>query len=98
MTPLSESEARALLIIVKHGYVSCANLGNDLWHKGGRDNCSCPFARPAGAVIKKLRARGFVERHHSAHDPRTLYTATRLGEKHLKTDHATRVAAGLEKA
>lgn len=97
MTALSKAEARALLFIVKHVYTTCANLGDELWGKRKiAGNCSCPFARPAGAVIKKLRERGFVERHWVKGDHRTLFTATRAGEHHLRTNHATRVAAGLE--
>ncbi len=95
MTPLTESEARALLVIVKHVYISCANLGEELWHKPGRANCSCPWARPAGAVVKKLRARGFVDRYRVDGDSRTFYKATRIGEAHLRTDRATRISAGL---
>ncbi len=96
--PLSESEARALLALVKHVYMTCALLGEELWHRPGRANCSCPWARPAGAVVKKLCARGFVERHYVTGDPRTLYKATRAGERHLLTNTATRKAAGLAPA
>ena len=93
---LSAAEARALLFIVKYVYTTCANLGAELWgNDRGPSNCSCPYARPAGAVVKKLRARGFVDRHHVAGDPRTLYKATWRGERHLRTNRATRVAAGL---
>lgn len=95
---LSESEARGLLALVKHVYMTCANLGEELW--GNRPvsrNSSCPFARPAGAVVKRLRARGFVDQYHVVGDPRTFYKATWRGEKHLREDRATRVAAGLEK-
>ena len=96
MTPLSQSEARALLLIVKYVSITCAWLGQELWGKPGRGNCSCPWARPAGVVIKRLRARGFVERYHRAGDPRTLYKATWRGEKHMLTDKATRITAGVE--
>ena len=92
---LSESEARALLALVKHVYASCATLGEMLWGKPGRGNCSCPWARPAGAVVKRLRARGFVDRHRVQGDPRTLYKATWRGEKHLLTDGGTRAKLGL---
>jgi hypothetical protein len=94
---LTESEAKALLYLVKRVYGTCAMLGEHLWHKPGRGNCSCPWARPAGGVIKRLRARGFVQRKRISGDPRTFYEATRSGEQHLRTDRATRVAAGLEK-
>jgi hypothetical protein len=95
-TELSQSEARALLAVVKYVAITCANLGAELWGKAGRGNCSCPWARPAGAVIKKLRARGFVDRHRVPGDPRTFYKATWRGELHLRTDATTRATAGLE--
>ena len=100
MTPaLSEAEARALLVIVKNVCITCANLGDYLWNtKRVAGNCSCPYARPAGAIVKKLRARGFVERHRVAGDGRTFYKATWRGEKHLRTDNQTRFAAGLAAA
>ena len=93
-SPLSKSEALALFAVVKYGSITCASLGAELWGKPGRGNCSCPWARPAGVVIKKLRARGFVDRHRVPGDPRTLYKATWRGEKHVKTDEATRCIAG----
>lgn len=96
MTPLTESEAKALLYLVKHVYATCAMLGEHLWHKPGRGNCSCPWARPAGGVIKRLRARGLVQRKSNIPgDPRTFYEATRFGEQHLLTCEETRIAAGL---
>lgn len=83
--PLTEIEARVLLAIAKYGPVSCANLGDELWStKRVGGNCSCPYARPAGAVVKKLRQRGFVERHWVSGDPRTLYKATRAGEQRAR--------------
>ncbi len=95
VTKLSESEAKALIYVIKYGSITCANLGQELWGKPGRGNCSCPWARPAGAVIKKLRARGFVERDHIPGDPSTFYKATWRGEKHLCTDTTTRATAKL---
>jgi len=89
-TALSTSEARALLFIVKHVHTTCANLGYELWGKPGRGNCSCPWARPAGVVIKKLRARGFVDQHRVEGDPRTFYRATWRGEKHVRDFDVTR--------
>lgn len=97
MEVLSKTEARALLAIVKFNPITCANLGDALWGNWrGPSNCSCPFARPAGAIVKRLRALGFVTRHYIASDPRTLYTATPRGEQHLRTNQATRIAAGLQ--
>lgn len=100
MRALSQVEARALLATVKYVWITCANLGAELWGKdfAVAGNCSCPFARPAGGVVKRLRALGLVERHYVAGDPRTLYKATWRGEKHLLEDRATRVSAGLERA
>lgn len=78
---LTDIEARALVIIARSP-TTCASLGDQLWHKGGRGNCSCPFARPAGVVVKRLKARGFVERELA--DVLTLYTATRAGRAALE--------------
>ena len=60
LTPI---DAEALAIIVKRGPISCANLGDALWYgKTERryGNCSCPFARPAGKVVARLRRLGLV--------------------------------------
>jgi len=96
MTKLIPTEARALLALVKYVYMTCANLGDELWStKKIAGNCSCPYARPAGAIVKRLRARGLVERHRVDGDHRTFYRATRAGEKLILTDKATRIAAGL---
>ena len=80
MRDLSAIEARALGVIVLHGEITCANLGDLLWHKGGRGNCSCPFARPAGLVIKRLRKLGLVDLFLRDGDPRTLYAANWKGK------------------
>ncbi|MBV8722465.1 MAG: winged helix-turn-helix transcriptional regulator [Candidatus Eremiobacteraeota bacterium] len=78
MTPI---EARALRLIIKHGPITCANLGDHLWPDKPRpSSCSCPFARPAGAVVKRLKARGLVERDYSSR-VLTLYVATRAGRE-----------------
>ena len=95
VTPLSPIEARALRAAVKYMAITCALLGYVLWGKPGRGNCSCPWARPAGGVIKRLRARGLIQRHRVPGDPRTFYRPTWRGEKLLRTDNPTRAAAGL---
>lgn len=75
---LSPLDARALLVIMKwNGHVTCANLGSELWSEGRPPgNCSCPWARPAGVVIKRLLAAGLVERDFSEPD-RKAYKPTR---------------------
>ena len=79
---LSRTETLALLVLVRHGPITCANLGATLWNKKRvAGNCSCPHARPAGAVIKRLRERGYAERYRIDGDPRTLYRATWRGRR-----------------
>jgi len=84
---LTKTQRLALGLIVKHGPVSCANLGDSLWgsrtHRGG-SNCSCPFARPAGVVVKALVGLELVERCRVQNDVRTLYVATRKGREAVK--------------
>jgi len=58
---LSPLDARALLIIVKRTGITCANLGAELWGRRAYVNCSCPWARPAGVVMKRLRLAALVE-------------------------------------
>jgi len=62
---LSLIEARVLLVVVKNNGITCANLGAELWgserHSGRGSNCSCPWARPAGKVMGRLRSKGLVE-------------------------------------
>jgi hypothetical protein len=68
-------EQAALAYLRKYGPQTCANLGAALW--GDRlvaGNCSCPWARPAGAVLHRLKARGLVARYSDGHH--TLWTAT----------------------
>jgi hypothetical protein len=55
-------EGRALEYLRKHGPVSCASLGDVLWGKPGRGNCSCPWARPAGALLHRMLKRNLVTR------------------------------------
>ena len=95
VTP-SKVEATALLALIKWNGMTCALLGNELWHNGrGRGNCSCPFARPAGAVVKRLRAMGFAEKYRIPGDPRTFYRATWRGDKFIRTDADVRSMLGL---
>lgn len=74
---LSLLDARALLVMFKHNRITCANLGSELWGSPtrGSGNCSCPWARPAGVVIKRLRELGLVERDRRE-KVLTLYRAT----------------------
>lgn len=76
---LTPTEKRAMAILIKHGPTSCAMLGDTLWgRKRAGSNCSCPYARPAGKVVKSLIAKGLVERDVSFTD-RWYYAATRKG-------------------
>lgn len=78
---LPSTQIRALAMVIRLGRTTCAILGDQLWHKGGRGNCSCPFARPAGAVIAKLRKRGLVERCSDSNEVLTFYRATTAGHR-----------------
>lgn len=74
---MTEIDARALAIIVKRGPISCANLGDELWNRRrSAGNCSCPYARPAGKVVKRLRELGLVEPEFRGHK----YQATTKGK------------------
>jgi hypothetical protein len=79
---MTATQLAALKLIVAHGPISCANLGDSLWGINSNkrsSNCSCPFARPAGKVVKGLVKLGFVERSRQPNEHRTLYAATRTG-------------------
>ena len=43
----------------------CASLGTQLWHFGrglrAQGNSTCPWARPAGAVLHRLKAKGLAK-------------------------------------
>jgi hypothetical protein len=58
----SKTVDRALALLRERGPQTCARLGDALWHKGGRGNCSCPYARPAGRLLHHMLALGLVER------------------------------------
>jgi hypothetical protein len=67
--PLSDVEQRAVDALAS-GPQTCANLGSALWgERPVGSNCSCPWARPAGAVLKRLLKRGIVcrvpDKHHT---------------------------------
>lgn len=88
-------EVRALRAIGKHVRISPANLGAVLWGWHTASNCSCPWARPAGAVIKRLRKQGLVERvHDKSGNDRSLYKITRAGER--KLCESARTERGIE--
>jgi len=85
---LTEIEARALACIRDFGRpVSAANLGDMVWRKGPQDrrygNCSCPFARPAGKVLKRLREMGLTELV-STNDRSCLHGLTGRGRRLLE--------------
>jgi hypothetical protein len=65
---LSLLDARALLVVVKNNGITCARLGDELWGWHTAGNCSCPWARPAGVVMKRLRVAGLVEHDRSVKD------------------------------
>ena len=56
MRALTKAENLALdtLLRLRHP-TSAANLGALMWGRSGFGNCSCPWARPAGAVLARLR-------------------------------------------
>ena len=75
---LSDVEQRAIRILERAGQTTCARLGEALWGRTGRGNCSCPWARPAGALLKRLVERGVVRRVLTAH--LTLYELAKGAE------------------
>ena len=64
---LSPVEARALQILRDRGPQTCARLGEALWGRTGNGNCSCPWARPAGALLHKMLAKGLVRKEYDEH-------------------------------
>lgn len=74
------------------GPLTCAVLGGLLWygkHPGAYGNCSCPFARPAGRVLRGLQKRGLVDTvPYKSGEPRTLWTLTRQGRHSLQKRRA----------
>lgn len=67
---LSDVEQRAVAILAR-GPTTCARLGEELWGRNAAGNCSCPWARPAGALLKRLVECGVVHRVPDKHN--TLY-------------------------
>jgi hypothetical protein len=60
---LTPSDHRALALLVGcEGLVRPGHFGELLWpgHRGA-GNCSCPHARPAGKVLKRLERAGLAE-------------------------------------
>lgn len=92
---MSVTEIDVLRSLIKHNFMTCAQLGYELW-QGGRgagfapintrkySSCSCPYARPAGAMVKRLVKKGLVRRKYVNGDHRTFYEATKLGEEHYE--------------
>lgn len=79
--PTESAEERALKLLAR-GPMSCASLGDALWStRKSAGNCSCPYARPAGALIKRLRARGLVE--HGYDVDHFVYQLTASGRAHV---------------
>lgn len=87
MTMLEMAE-NAAMEHLSRGPMTCANLGWLLWgaRKGRQTwNCSCPFARPAGRVLRGLAKRGLVGTvPHKSGDVLTLWALTRKGREHRK--------------
>jgi hypothetical protein len=69
---LTAVEERAVAILAR-GPTTCARLGDELWGRNAAGNCSCPWARPAGALLKRLVRAGVVRRAHVPNDHATLY-------------------------
>jgi hypothetical protein len=70
---LGEADKRALAILRRGGAMTCARLGEALWGRTGKGNCSCPWARPAGKLLHRLRRLGLVRREATEHH--TLWSA-----------------------
>jgi hypothetical protein len=70
--PLSAVEQRAVHLL-ERGPMRCSELGELLWGVERRSAGTCPWARAAGALVKRLRERGLVRRAHAPDDRRTLY-------------------------
>ena len=71
---LTAIEQRAVDILAR-GPTTCARLGDALWGRRRSGNCSCPWARPAGALLKRLVKQGVVRRAPDKHA--TLYELVR---------------------
>ena len=81
---LSETEVRALKLLARHGPHTCANLGDVLWStRKSAGNCSCPYARPAGALLKRLRFLGLTEKAYDR--DHFLHRITEAGLAHLRS-------------
>lgn len=80
---LTITERRALDIIARRGPISCANLGDELWGHRASSNCSCPYARPAGRVVKSLIRRELVMRSFET-DRTTRYVVTLSGRRQAR--------------
>lgn len=56
---LDEMADQAFEILKQHGPMRCGVLGGWLFPKAtGAANCSCPYARIAGKVTKRLKEQG----------------------------------------
>lgn len=56
---LDEMADEAFVILKKHGPMRCGVLGSWLFPAAtGAVNCSCPYARIAGKITKRLRDQG----------------------------------------
>jgi hypothetical protein len=76
---ITDIERRALEIMSKVEFIRCAHLGDELWPKslGG----SNPMSRPAGAVLARLRKKGFIEDHWDKFAERTDSRITAAGRE-----------------
>jgi hypothetical protein len=66
-TPLTAADERALAILAEQtALVGPGYFGDLLWGERGYhgSNCSCPYARPAGKVLNRLKAAGLAEWVH----------------------------------
>jgi hypothetical protein len=63
MSALTDFERRALVLLVAeaHWLVRPGYFGELLWPKRARGSSSCPYARPAGKLLNRLKARGLAE-------------------------------------
>ena len=71
---LSNSDLAALKRLREVGTTTCARFGDMLWGSNRAGNCSCPWARPAGKVLRRLERAGYATR--VSHTEKNLWGPT----------------------
>lgn len=59
MSNLTDPEIAMLRALVLMGPSKCSKLGDQLWPDSKGSN-SCPMARPAGALLARMRKKGLT--------------------------------------